>query len=282
MTIGSWKWFQLFKYAVYLLLAMNVYWFFAEEFAATRIEFPNGVRLAQLIEAYPAAIDTANWLVLLLMFELETYVLEDRQFTPPVRWTLHGLRLACYTLIVYALYGYISTVVSLSDVTVMDAVRSTCTLVPESWSYAVDLDEYVEITTSNCATLSNGDTFYRLRDLDAVVDAGGLWDIRALAWVDVINAAVWILVVLVLEIDVRLQERGIMEGSILRFSNLIKFVLYSVLFLAAVYWGIKGDFVDFWDAFLWLVAFVFIEMNIFQWNAETTAQAQEGNALPVS
>jgi hypothetical protein len=26
--------------------------------------------------------------------------------------------------------------------------------------------------------------------------------------------------------------------------------------------------VDFWDAFLWLVAFVFIEMNIFQWQRE--------------
>jgi hypothetical protein len=31
----------------------------------------------------------------------------------------------------------------------------------------------------------------------------------------------------------------------------------------------KGDFIDFWDAFLWLVAFVFIELNIFNWNQET-------------
>ena len=31
------------------------------------------------------------------------------------------------------------------------------------------------------------------------------------------------------------------------------------------YWGILGDFLDFWDAFMWLVAFVFIELNIFQW-----------------
>ena len=48
-------------------------------------------------------------------------------------------------------------------------------------------------------------------------------------------------------------------------------VLYSILFLAAVYWGVKGDFVDFWDAFLWLVAFVFIEMNVFEWRAEDKA-----------
>ena len=69
----------------------------------------------------------------------------------------------------------------------------------------------------------------------------------------------WLLVVLVLEIDVRLQERHRLKGVALRMSNLSKYILYSTLLLAAIYWGIKGDFVDFWDAFLWLVAFVFIE-----------------------
>jgi hypothetical protein len=31
--------------------------------------------------------------------------------------------------------------------------------------------------------------------------------------------------------------------------------------------------VDFWDAFLWLVAFVFIELNVFEWHKETQEQA---------
>jgi hypothetical protein len=102
----------------------------------------------------------------------------------------------------------------------------------------------------------------------AVVDAKGLKEIQYLAWVDVINAAVWLLVVLVLEIDVRLQEHNRFEGRALRASNAAKFVLYSILFLAAIYWGFKGDFVDFWDALLWLVAFIFIELNVFEWRQE--------------
>ena len=36
----------------------------------------------------------------------------------------------------------------------------------------------------------------------------------------------------------------------------------------AAYWGFEGTFLDFWDAFLWLVAFIFIELNIFQWHEE--------------
>ena len=69
---------------------------------------------------------------------------------------------------------------------------------------------------------------------------------------------------LVLEIDVRLQERGRFEGTALKASNAARFVLNSTLLLAAIYCGSKGDFVDFWDAFPWLVAFVFIELNIFE------------------
>jgi hypothetical protein len=90
-----------------------------------------------------------------------------------------------------------------------------------------------------------------------------------LAWVDLINSGVWLFVVLLLEVDVRLQEHHRYYGIALRVSNLLKYVLYSILLAAAVYWGLKGDFVDFWDAFLWLVAFVFIEMNVFEWRHET-------------
>ena len=49
----------------------------------------------------------------------------------------------------------------------------------------------------------------------------------------------------------------------------------AVIFLLVVYWGVKGDFIDFWDAFLWLVAFVFIELNVFEWRAEEHAGVTE-------
>ncbi len=107
----------------------------------------------------------------------------------------------------------------------------------------------------------------------AIVDQPGIQSLRGLAWIDVINSGVWLLVVLVLEIDVRLQEHNRLEGPALHISTFLKFVLYSTLLFAAVYWGIEGDFLDFWDAFLWLVAFVFIELNVFEWRAGELEQA---------
>jgi len=273
LTISSRALFQLFKYVVYILLAMNIYWFFDEESKAAVLQFSNGVSGADLIEAFSSTIDTAAWVVLLLMFELETYVLEDRHFTRLVTWSLHGFRVLCYAFIVYAFYGYIQNLIFTYDTALLAGVGNPCALLPAEWSWAVTLDEYAAITAANCATLSDASAYHQFQGMTAIVDASGLRDIRYLAWVDVINAGVWLLVVLVLEIDVRLQERNRFEGMALRISNGMKFVLYSLLFLAAVYWGFKGDFVDFWDAFLWLVAFIFIELNVFEWRQEEKAEA---------
>ena len=269
MSLSRGTLFQLFKYSVYVFLTMNVYWFFAEEHLAAKLQFPHGVGLADMIEAYAATIDTAAWVVLLLMFELETYLLEDRHFTKPVSWGLHGLRAICYGFIVYAFYGYIVNVNFLDGVSPLSGVSDLCSLAANEWSYAIDLDEYSAITAANCGSFSTAISFLRFDDMQAVVDAEGYRALTALAWVDVINAGVWLLVVLVLEVDVRLQEHNRYEGLALRISTVAKVVLYSLLLLAAIYWGLKGDFVDFWDAFLWLVAFVFIELNVFEWRQES-------------
>lgn len=269
MTLDTYKVFQLFKYAVYALLSMNIYWFFAEEWAAMAHRFADGMRPGDIIEGFAATIDTAAWVVLLLMFELETYVLEDRQFTRRVTVSLHALRAICYAFIVYAFYGYLTKLMFLYTATPLPGVADLCSLASDRWSYAIDLDEYVRITVGNCGEFSDAGQFLQLRGLSVVMSPPDYLEILRLAWVDVINAGVWLIVVAVLEIDVRLQEHGRLEGTLLTISTVSKYLLYSILFLAAVYWGVKGDFVDFWDAFLWLVAFVFIELNVFEWRQET-------------
>jgi hypothetical protein len=265
--------FQLFKYAVYTLLTLNIFIFWREEFLAALLQFQGDVPWFDMIEAYASTIDTAAWVFLLLMFELETYVLDDRNFSRPVAYTLHGIRFFCYSFILYAFYGYVGNLISAYNVALIPDLDDLCALAPELWSYNVDLDEFVTITAQNCASFSASDSFFQIGTLPALVDLPGLVDIQRLAWVDVVNSFVWILIVIVLEVDVRLQERDLLRGAALRTSSRMKVALYSILFLCAVYWGIKGDFVDFWDAFLWLLAFFFIEMNVVEWRAEEQQEA---------
>jgi len=258
------------------MLALNVYWFWSEEVLAATVQFPGGVNVSSLIDAYAATIDTFAWVVLLLMFELETYVLEDHHYSPVVTWTLHGVRVLCYTFIVYAFYGYFVNLTFLLQSSPLSGVTDLCSLVSSGWSYAIDIDEYTQLSAANCASFSDAGTFLRFDGILAVVDADGFSAIRNLALIDVINSAVWLLVVLILEIDVWLQERNRLEGAAVRISNAFKVVFYGTLLFTATFWGVKGDFVDFWDAFLWLVAFVFIELNVFEWRQEANESTLQG------
>jgi hypothetical protein len=150
-------------------------------------------------------------------------------------------------------------------------VDDLCALVGQGYSSIVTIDEYPLLDAQSCGALA-GQDLYRLDGQQVI---GRLQDWQAvqwLAWVDVINSITWVGVVVILEVDVWLQLRGRFEGKVITLSNLVKGVFYSILFAAAAYWGALGDFLDFWDAFMWLVAFVFIEMNLFRWQAETHAE----------
>ena len=79
---------------------------------------------------------------------------------------------------------------------------------------------------------------------------------------DVINSGTWILVVLIIESEIFFGKKLVGFITLKSMFKFVKLVLYSILFVAALYWGSEGDFLDFWDAFLWLVAFFFIESNL--------------------
>jgi hypothetical protein len=129
------------------------------------------------------------------------------------------------------------------------------------------------LDASNCAAMSA--EVVRLNGFDIIADAPALQLARRLAWTDILNSGAWILVVIVLEIEVRLQLRGNLSDKIMDSTKFVKLGLYSALFCAALYWGYAGELLDFWDACLWLFAFIFIELNVFEWQNETT---QEGVA----
>ncbi len=278
VTINRELVFQLFKYVVYILLSVNIFIFFQLEWAASVHRFANGINLDTIIKGFAATIDTASWVVLLLLFELETYVLNDSHYTRKVTWTLHGVRVLCYSFIIYAFYGYVSNVLFVLGVTPLPNLTDVCSLVTDAWSYARDTNEFIALTAGNCSDFAGSSAWYKMPGAHAVVGSMDYTTMETLAWVDAINAAVWLLIVVVLEMDVYLQEHNRLVGPIYLFSKISKFILYSALFLAAIYWGFEGSFVDFWDAFLWLVAFIFIEMNVVEWRQETLEETAAANA----
>ena len=264
------RWFDVFKYAVYLALLGNVGLFFAEEWQAyVLLSAERQFSWGELFVAFGASIDTLAWLILLLVFELETYQIPDEHLTGRVTAWLTGMRAVCYFFIVYAFFGYSVTALEVLEFTRV-AAGDVCGQVSGQLLWLVTMDEYQPV--ANCAAQVAGMTQVMFDATNSVITSDAAYaEVLGLAIVDVINSGTWILVVVFLELDVRLLRAGGGNARLENLSRRIKYVLYATLLGCATYWGIYGSFLDFWDAFLWIVAFVFIERNVVFWEEELEA-----------
>ncbi|MEE4175718.1 MAG: hypothetical protein V2I57_15845 [Xanthomonadales bacterium] len=268
--------YVVFKYAVYLLLTVNLYFFFREEYLAIPALFPEGLNRGNFLEAYSATLDTLAWVVLLWLFELETAVISDERLRGGLKGLLLAIKAVCYVFIVTAFFGYLGAWLQVTDLAPF--LADPCGLVATGGSWMETLDEYPVLDAASCAVLQ-GESLVRMNGTAIIGTVSASEAVGRLAMVDVINSGAWLLVVFALEVEVWLQLWDRLGPRLVRMMTTSKAVLYAVLFAAAVYWGFEGDFLDFWDAFLWLVAFVFIELNIFQWQAEVAEERAHGHGV---
>jgi hypothetical protein len=258
--------FTAFKWLVYILLAWNGFQFFQEDLAASAETFGNHITWRNVVEAFSASIDTTAWLVLLLVFEFETAILTDDHLKGGLKWFLGGLKTICYFLIVYSFYGYLSKYGVITDLLPFNIV-DVCSLAGTEWNYVASLDDYPPVDEVVCAVMQ-GRELLQVSGTEIIGTREALTSAWGLAVIDIINSGTWLVIVVLLEAEVWMQLRDILTGHLMRMGKYLKGFLYSILFMAAIYWGFEGSFLDFWDAFLWLVAFIFIELNIFQWHEE--------------
>jgi hypothetical protein len=99
----------------------------------------------------------------------------------------------------------------------------------------------------------------------ALAVAGYAWERE---WLDFANEAVWLAVVVLLEVEVRVPREA---RELHRWRRWITMLLYAALVAFMLAWlvdGLIGDeplhaLLDAGDALLWLVAFATIELNVF-------------------
>ena len=261
-------WFQIFKYAVFGLLMLNAGQFFLHDYATTRHLFSGGLQWSQIIEGYAATIDTVAWLILLMMFEFETSLLSnERLHNLWVKWSVNMLKVIAYSFIVYSLYGYIIKYFAMQSFE-LSVIKNLCDHIGQQLVFMISPDDFVAINIQNCAELTRGEALFSLPGSNVIADSSHLTLVQNLAIVDVTNASNWILIVLILQAEVWMQLRHQLDHTMVKVMRFIKAFLYSLLLGCALYWGIDGTFLDFWDALLWILAFAFIELNIFKWRAE--------------
>ena len=264
-----------FRYIIYSLLALNIVWFSRAELAASSALLEPATDWTTLLSAFSETLDTLAWVALILLFELEINVLSAERLQGRLKWLLSGLRIVCYTMIVSSLYGYWAM---WQMVTSMDAtgVADACALADQGYSYLAGLDLYPALTSANCQSFVNV-PLQLISGTRIVATPAQLQAAGQEAVVDLINAATWLVVVIIMEAEIYLQLLGSAGASLrqrwLGISKRLLAPLYLVLLGCAIYWLLNSDLLDFWDALLWLIAFAFIELNILDWQTNSNDHA---------
>ena len=76
---------------------------------------------------------------------------------------------------------------------------------------------------------------------------------------DAINSLLWMAVVVVLELDVRSRDDARRRRRAFAFAYV---TLYGALAFMVLAWGLRGLWLDAYDAALWLIAFVTVELDV--------------------
>jgi len=230
---------------------------------------------------FATSIDEIGWFLLLFMFELETYVLDDKDLTGWIVHTVRGIRVLCYALIGHTVYAFAVVVISLQPTVPVDDVTDLCDMVGTDVSYVYNL-EYTDVDEQTCGELSDESQFFWIADDPVVSDMAGLDLERELAWVDLAEVIVWLLILLAIEVVVRLQSSGVTGGASISTANAIKFALYSSLIGMGIYWASLSHWLYLWDELVWIGGFAAIEMNVSQWRDELLGEKDDGNNLAVT
>ena len=255
------------KWTVYTLLLVNFGFYFVEDSVRAAHTLTAESTFLDWTSEFATTIDESAWFILLFMFELETYALSDEALKGWVARLLHGVRLVCFVMIAHTIYAYVNTVVNLQAAQPVEEASNLCDLAGQDLSFVYNL-EYTAVTRDTCDGLSSASAFYRVGEDPVVTDMAGLSLERALSWADLYEGTAWLLALLAIEMVLRLQDRGVTGGTLMRTVNWGKNLLYASILGVGVYWASLAHWLYLWDEILWIGGFMAIDMNLSEWRQE--------------
>jgi hypothetical protein len=258
---------QIVKWAVYIFLLINWGFYIVEDWTTAAHTLTADSTFLDWTSAFATSIDESAWFILLFMFELETYILEDEDWTGWVAHTVRGVRLLCIAMIAHTVYAFFIALISIQPTVPVENVSDLCEMTSADVSFVRNL-EYTDVTEETCGDLSDATRFFWVAGDPVISDESGLALERRLALVDLLEACLWVLVLLAIEIVVRLQGRGIASGVLIRSATWAQFIIYAGIFSAGIYWASLGHWLYLWDEFVWIMGFALIEVNISEWRDE--------------
>jgi hypothetical protein len=260
---------ELIKLVVYSALLVNFVFYIGNDIEIASHTLYEGSTFLERTRAFATTIDLLAWFALLFLLELETYWLSDDALSRLGWMVIHGIRALCILFLAHTLYAWGVNLYDIYSAIPAEGVNSLCQLVDAEKSYTNNL-VYTEITAKNCSTFSSANQFYFIDPPTyfIVQDAAAMVIEKQLAWADMIEAVTWVLIILIIEVIIRIQDKNISAGKVLGVLLRLKTLLFIVLWTVALYWGFRGHYLFVWDEFMWIAGFYVIDMNLKLWREE--------------
>jgi len=273
-------WRQRFKWTVYALLFFDFILYFVQDAKSAHFTLDERSTVLEYASAYVTSIDLVAWFTLILLFELETYVLVGRTWTGAAKWIVHGVRLVCYATILHTSFSYDYALREYHNPEQLPPAADVCAYADGAWSFLRNRD-YLEIDRDNCSTIGRGPEFFAISDDAVITDRAGLQEGLLLAWSDFLESVAWLAVVFLTEIIVRLKAGAVGSGAALTWLERGKVLLYALIVVIAFFWGSKQQYLYMWDEIIWVLGFLIIDWNIHEWRTwKKTALGRPLSASP--
>ncbi len=268
--------FPLLKVALFGSLALTSALYIRDDLRAAAQTLDAGSGFWEWLSWFAISIDYIAWYGLLLLYELQTALVDDARLRGGLQWMFNGLAFVFYMAVFYALAGYLGKLWLVLGAH-PPPVDDLCEAGALSWMQA--LDQFVPVTTGNCGVLNQalatGDLL-QLRLEPIVVLHGDYWGLGgawSLAWADAIEGVLWIVALGLIQLEIVLQLKRELSVSLLANLQSAKVTIYAAIVVVTLYYSLFGRALDLYDSLLWLLAFLFIEINITDWNEESRTEA---------
>lgn len=258
---------QTIKWVVYSLLIVNWGYYIFDDWRAAQYTVSQSDPILKWMNAYATSLDELAWFGLLFLFEAETYWLSDEALSRLNRLLLVSLRIVCYGFLAHTLYAYVFSYYEYTTVIDVSNDNGLCNFAGQDYSFLRNL-AYTIIDANNCGGLASSSGLFQIGGDLVITDSTGLAEEKFLAAVDIGDATTWLAVVIIIELMVLAQEKGITEGPFITTCSYLNVALYGILVFDAGVWAWKGHYVYAWDQMLWIGGFAAIEMNLSDWRDE--------------
>ena len=266
---------QSFKLLLYLLLLANFGYYLFEDLVRARHTLTDTSTLLDWTENFTTTIDEIGWFALLLIYELETYLLDDVDWSGWVANILSVVKVFCFVMIGHTLVANTNALIDIYGAALATDTNDLCDFANQDLSWVFNL-EYTSITAETCKILPTSDAYFFVPEEPVVTTFSGLQLQRELTWFDLIESSAWLFVVIAIELSVRITDRGITSGVLVSSLNWLKVVLYLLILGIGFYWAWLGHWVYLWDEILWIGGFAILEMNLDTWRTEINEKLDAG------